>query len=83
MQKHYQAYFAYLRIVLYIFSLENSVMIMSGTDTIYANFFLFHAVTELWLGKPATSETNVTAELVDVAKLWTDCSLENRFWLES
>lgn len=36
-----QTYFAYLRTALYIFSLENSVMIVSDTDTIYANFFGF------------------------------------------
>lgn len=31
--------FAYLGIVLYIFSLENSVMIMSDAGTAYANFY--------------------------------------------
>lgn len=46
------------------------------------NLFWFHAVMELRLGKPAMS-ANVTAELADDAKLWADCSLKNRFWLES
>lgn len=40
-KKKNQTYFAYLRIVVYIFSLENSVMIMSDAGTIYANFFGF------------------------------------------
>lgn len=40
-KKKNQTYFEYLGIVLYIFSLENSAMIMSDADTIYANFFGF------------------------------------------